>query len=1387
MAYQCEECASSFPKLSQLLQHRRVQNHWRKFTCPSCKKTFSRKDNLDRHLKKHADEKNQHCPECLKVFTRKDALDDHLHIKHGWSAAAKRPAESQEGAGMSKRPKLENLDPASLYTIKKVSDRKIEKFKTTATYYKILVKDFEIREIPNILKVLKRLFHSILENITQDIPSTDLVRVTMDNPQLDFPIVLPFMRRPELTVNRLLSEIERVLQSYEQFVLDETFGMELVHVQAPYGSGYKRNTFVDISKLLKTKGSVIQIRNQDELCCARAIVTAIARLTKHPQWDSIRKGTQLQRLLAIELHKKAEVPLQQCGIEEVKKFQIVLPQYQIHVLSKEHFNGIIYEGPVGGVPIYLYYHDRHFDVITKITGFLNRSYFCETCKKGYSNKEKHLCNNPCVYCHQLHINEEETWQYCEKCNRHFKNDTCFRMHMERKSEGGKSTCDMYFKCKDCSQTVNMNRHKHSHRCHEVYCKTCKDFFGEDHLCYMQTVDTEAWLNENHNSKRHFSYIFFDFECTQDDLLQCTQGYTTGKSNKCRNCGQSWCGTYQHRPNLCVVQKVCELCLQGPVTSDSSCKSCGKNERMFQGRQTTKDFCQWLFSDENVGATVICHNFKGYDSYPILQYLHENAVLPEVITTGSKYMSINVPMCKIRMIDSLNFIPMPLADMPVSFGETQLMKGYFPHLFNCKENQSSLLQHLPDIRYYVPDGMKPEARQKFLQWYEENKKNPFHFQEELVSYCRSDVDILRKCCLKFRELFMNLTKQGDHRGIDPFEKCITIASACNLVYRTNFLQNESIAIIPPHGYRPEEKQSVMAYQWMSYLAHKYGISIQHGRNMGEKEIGPYKADGYYETANGEKVVLEFNGCFWHGCPKCFSKSTVNQVSDMSMGDLYARTIEKQQFIEEMGYSYISIWECDFKQDIAKDAKMKHYIQCLEIVSPLEPRDAFFGGRTEAFKLFEETSKEKQIKYYDVTSLYPYVNKTGKIPLGHPQIITENFKNIDEYEGLVKCKVLAPRQMHIPVLPLKCNGKLMFSLCQACTVASQQSPCEHSDSDRAFVGTWVTDEVKEAVSQGYIIQNIYEVWHFKEVSQYDPKAKTGGLFTNYVNTFLKVKQEASGWPDWCKTEADQLQYIKQYHEKEGILLDCNKIEKNPGLRSLAKLMLNSFWGKFGQRTNLTQTSYISDPSEFFEMMTSDQQQVKNVRFVNDESVQLDWRYTDNFIEASARTNVVIAAYTTAQARLKLYSYLKHLGERLLYCDTDSVVFTTAAGQWEPPLGDYLGDLTDEVPQNVITAFVTGGPKNYAYTLLKPNKKGHTSICKVRGITLNFKNSLDINFNTVKEMVTGKSKVGYISVVDENKIVRNPTIGHIITKREVKDYRIVFDKRVITDIYCSQPYGY
>lgn len=102
-----------------------------------------------------------------------------------------------------------------------------------------------------------------------------------------------------------------------------------------------------------------------------------------------------------------------------------------------------------------------------------------------------------------------------------------------------------------------------------------------------------------------------------------------------------------------------------------------------------------------------------------------------------------------------------------------------------------------------------------------------------------------------------------------------------------------------------------------------------------------------------------------------------------------------------------------------------------------------------------------------------------------------------------------------------------------------------------------------------------------------------------------------------------------------------------------------GKFGQRPHLTQTTYTDDSEQFFDLLTSDQQIVRKVRFVSDEAVQLDWNFKHDFVESFSRTNVVIAAYTSAQARLKLLGYLKLLGRRVCYCATHSIIFTTSLG--------------------------------------------------------------------------------------------------------------------------------
>ena len=63
------------------------------------------------------------------------------------------------------------------------------------------------------------------------------------------------------------------------------------------------------------------------------------------------------------------------------------------------------------------------------------------------------------------------------------------------------------------------------------------------------------------------------------------------------------------------------------------------------------------------------------------------------------MCLTVPSFKIKMIDSINFLPMALEKLPSMFGFTEIKKGYFPHLFNREENQAVILQGLLEARFH----------------------------------------------------------------------------------------------------------------------------------------------------------------------------------------------------------------------------------------------------------------------------------------------------------------------------------------------------------------------------------------------------------------------------------------------------------------------------------------------------------------------------------------------------------------------------------------------------------------------------------------------------------------------------------------------------------------
>jgi hypothetical protein len=151
-----------------------------------------------------------------------------------------------------------------------------------------------------------------------------------------------------------------------------------------------------------------------------------------------------------------------------------------------------------------------------------------------------------------------------------------------------------------------------------------------------------------------------------------------------------------------------------------------------------------------------------------------------------------------------------------------------------------------------------------------------------------------------------------------------------------------------------------------------------------------------------------------------------------------------------------------------------------------------------------------------------------------------------------------------------------------------------------------------------------------------------------------------------------------------------------------------------------------------------------------------YTEKkeFVEDCPFGNVVLACFTTAHARLHLYQTLQPLGERVLYFDTDSIIYQHDPAQFNPTIVNSLGGWTYELEGDHITKYMSGGPKNYAY-----ETQGGKSSCKVKGLTLNYRASQIVSPATLEKMLMGEEEV------------------HVRYPRTVpldKKYQIAYDKR-------------
>uniref|UniRef100_A0A1I8HHV9 DNA-directed DNA polymerase n=2 Tax=Macrostomum lignano TaxID=282301 RepID=A0A1I8HHV9_9PLAT len=1059
----------------------------------------------------------------------------------------------------------------------------LPKFKAKGVEYEIVFTN---------LSDIRSTFEKIIATLCADLNADDFVasKLTADNMMLA--INVPPVRRSRFTAELVFKHINKVLQS-DSSVLGNNFKLFLLKAWVPRGGCGSLDAAERHIQARHAMGyNYVIIANSDKRCLIRALLVAKAfadlqaKVITRTTWQTIKADSPMQKKLTGELQIAA------------KLYSSPGRDFGVRVYSAEEGNTCVYALP-GREVLNLHLIGEHFNAVCKVPPFFGARRYCDRCQQPYDcNSGEHKCANTCPQCKAPGSNCKSLrrdYKRCADCGLKCYNQQCFDNHL-RKNRAGRSRCSSTRVCPNCGycEDLKAGQKEPEHKCGHIKCPLCKQYDeAGSHLCFVKAPKVKAST---------MPYVFYDTETYTDEEKQHHVHLVTAVTC-CETCsGRAF---PRETCRLCNGLHSAANCLTGRDLGEefSNCVShsdcaCQMADFVAVGPASLNAFFTWLSTTFRGGAIVVAHNASGYDSFLLLGALLNGLAKkrPQVLFQGSRLMSMTVD--KLVFKDSLNFIPIPLAQFPKALGlaDTKLAKGTFPHEFNKPANWNYVGPY-PAIEYY--GGKANKDYDSICAWLASRQGELFNFNREYLDYCLSDTVLLREGCIKYRAIIGEICD-----GLEPFVQANTIASLAMAVFTTRFMEPNSVGVIA----RQADQQSFKARKWLAYLnATEFGGRLRTCDSTGgEAVILGRKVDGFDEASN---TVLQFHGCFYHGCEQCMpDQDAVHPLKRQPLSHIRHETEWFTRELERHNYS------ADF---IAATAHLR---------APLKMEDALYGGRVECFIPHAVASETETLKYRDVD---PY-------PIGHPvQHPTPQVLDSDalaSYFGIAKVTVLPPSNLHIPLLPYRVQKKLFFGLCRTCMEQQCGDDCDHSDEQRALTGTWATPELRKAFQLGYRLQVVHALAYWTE--------KRTGLFSDYVSTFLKLKAESSGSPGM--SDEDKAAYIADFFAKEGVTLD--KVEPNPRT-SLCSENLFEF------RDDLTSTEIVSSYEDWLARLTDPNLKVKACEPIGSEFMLLEYRHRYFNQRPFRYSNVPIGVFTTTQARLRLYEALEGLGERAIYCDTDS----------------------------------------------------------------------------------------------------------------------------------------
>lgn len=968
---------------------------------------------------------------------------------------------------------------------------------------------------------------------------------------------------------------------------------------------------------------------------------------------------------------------------------------------------------------------HHADCILNPYGFYRRS---ETRKEKKENQGKwcdrccqivlacscsgdclcHVCKDVCPCClerNQAGYLEE----HCTHCGYRYCSQDCKRLHDQLFG----SRCGKMYE-------VQNNQKKKEELLKQHVCKGCQ-FKGT----YGEMEYHECFIHRTKLKEANDKILVYDFECCLDE-------------------------NQQHVPYLATAWVLYRCDVEENLSLKYPSFIYGEHRIfVFWGLPSTmyaddgvNQFFHFLKEPALYNFQCFAHNARGYDNVFIKDYFaHRFCLSCDVIRRGQKLLVMTYKMDKKNVLvfkDSLNFIVSTLRSMAGDFGVEEIQKGHFPHRLMSPRFVKELEQtggwysfperDVFDFDFGISDKAKKE-KEHAEQWFEEESRKYsnqlWNCKQDAIDYCVSDTVLLGKVLQLFRKENEAIGKEmGISKVFDPLAYT-TLPSAIMRLYLSEFLPEQTIGIIYEYPILVENlKREWLLFEEIEMGYNEEGLWIERDQLIPGTNLMNC-------LLVATKEVFWFVDCHMYGCPSCYPMQHESSSSlHETFGYAYNRYLKERITFAQEGYQVHDMWLCEWTRR-RKNEPLCHtngFKDKLFTRTKLVPRDAYKGGKSESYLFYYQGDFEMSdfVSQYPTvlmgTSICPYTQQELEwyIPTGIPEIHTSHCIIPEEEQvcGIAKVSVLPPSNLYIPFLGFKVDSldglteELLYGLCRTCMRERQMTPCQHSETQRVIHGTWLFAELRYAKRLGYTITYIYETWTY-------PSSSTT-LFRDFIAPLLKIKICSSKKGLIVNNQFTPYgEQVRDYLATMGFPVTESDFVDNPAKKLAAKYNVNSFTGKWGQKSiNLSTASFFQEQfAQLLSLLRDNRVSIYSIEyFSKSECRQQDLCILNYEVRLSesfqcATKNDIVIAKVTASGRIMLNQLEQRLSHRLMYVDTDCGVHIKASGTECYTPGFRIGDLEPEMRGGKI--WCSTGRKQYGY-----EKQDQTQVIRQKGVRLNLK---------------------------------------------------------------------